>query len=588
MSIEVTNLISPFIQAYKNINDEWNHFFEIGLEEYLHSQAEKYYFTNTFLHRHELIKFTDFYYPVKIQYDNYSTDLHNPFETFKKHRFLMIIGSAGSGKSTLTKYLYLNSIFQNFKIPLLVELRHLNDFDGDLEKIIIDKIIKTRAIPSERILKRVLKQGDFLILLDGYDEIFYNKKQKVNAQIESFIDSYSKNCFVITTRPGAGIEGFNRFANFEVLPLSIEDIENFVLMMVKNEERKQRLLLTIKDVNNDAYIHYLRNPLLLSMFILAFETHPEIPDKKSAFYKNVFDTLYSKHDGITKNSFPREKITKLQRDDFENILGLFSYLSLIDKQISFTEDYIDSKLNTIKKYYKLNFKSEDLIYDLSTSISIFVKEGFEFKFPHRSMQEFFSALFISKLPTEKKEKAYENLMQVIENESYDNSFNLEEICMEIDYFPFISFFLIPKLKNIYEKFDAKDDRDLITRYFKLIDPLAYKFSGKYPDEYFKIYKHSNYTNSLFSYFKIYNYSDTLNFLARTEVRKELDLYLLAKPLLKKDVDGINLLTRPVLNILLKTNFVKVVEDVKASLLKKIISLEKSIIKQNKNIDNLLF
>jgi predicted NACHT family NTPase len=193
MTLEVTNLLTPFIQAYKNASNEWDHFFELGLEDYLQSQTEKYYYTNTFLHRHELIKFTDFYYPVKVEYDSFETILDDPKEVFKKHRFLMIIGSAGSGKSTLTKFVFLNSIFKNFKIPLLIELRHLNEFDGDLEKLIIDKIINNHAIPSEKIVKRVLKKGDFLFLLDGYDEIFTNKKQKVNAQIESFIDANSKN-----------------------------------------------------------------------------------------------------------------------------------------------------------------------------------------------------------------------------------------------------------------------------------------------------------------------------------------------------------------------------------------------------------
>ncbi|WP_289660935.1 NACHT domain-containing protein [Flavobacterium panacagri] len=214
---------------------------------------------------------------------------------------------------------------------------------------------------------------------------------EINRQIDLFIDSYSKNSFLITTRPGSGAENFSRFHDFFVEPLTKYDVEGFIKKIVESQERRQRIIEIIKEQKNSAYLHYLKNPLLLSMFIVAFESHPEIPSRKSSFYRNVFDTLYSKHDGITKNSFPREKLTKFEREDFERILNVFSYLTLIEGKIVFTNEFLTDKLADVIKYLDIKCNIENLIYDLVTPISIIVKDGFEYNFPHRSIQEYFAA-----------------------------------------------------------------------------------------------------------------------------------------------------------------------------------------------------
>ena len=57
---EVSNLINPLISSYKIINAEWDNYFKIGLGGYLQSQTEKYYFTNTFIHRSEKVRFNEY------------------------------------------------------------------------------------------------------------------------------------------------------------------------------------------------------------------------------------------------------------------------------------------------------------------------------------------------------------------------------------------------------------------------------------------------------------------------------------------------------------------------------------------------
>jgi predicted NACHT family NTPase len=142
------------------------------LTDYLHSQTDKYYFTNTFLHRSEKVRFSDIYYPIKATYKKLTTDFNDLDELFKDYNNITIVGSAGSGKTTLIKNIFLQTIYNQNRIPILIELRNLNEFKGDFEKLITEKILKSKIKPSDKIFKRTLESGKFLFLLDGYDEIF--------------------------------------------------------------------------------------------------------------------------------------------------------------------------------------------------------------------------------------------------------------------------------------------------------------------------------------------------------------------------------------------------------------------------------
>ncbi|WP_375558698.1 NACHT domain-containing protein [Bernardetia sp. OM2101] len=466
LKAEATNLITPFIKLLEEGDAEWKNLIGDDLKEYLRSQTDKYYSTNTFLHRQEKVRFYDIYFPIKATYKSLNTDFSDLDKLFDDYSNITLVGSAGSGKTTLVKYIFLETIKSQSRIPILIELRRLNQYEGNFEKLLLDKIVKLGAKSSNKIVERALKKGKFLFLLDGYDEIYSEKKQEINAQIEDFVDKYSKNKFVITTRQGSGIENFDRFTDFKVCSLSDSDITNFVAKVVNEEERKEAIFNVIKNPQHNNYTEYLRNPLLLSMFILAFESHPEIPEKKSAFYRNVFDTLYSKHDGFTKNSFAREKKTQLTREDFEDILSRFSYLTLKEGKYSFTEEYLTDVLQKINKFSNYNYNTSYLIEDLHTAISILLLDGLEYTFPHRSLQEYFTALFISKLTIKEKKIAYKNSEKVKSIRLYD--FNLWYLLKELDKEGFMENILIPKLSKFLLSIKYLSDVEMIKKLWSLL------------------------------------------------------------------------------------------------------------------------
>lgn len=447
---EISSLLKTFISTIQKTNDEIKNVLGEGLEDYLDTTLTKYYLTYTFLHR-ERVKFEDIYYPLSISNGHKTTKILNPEKFISKNNYVSIIGTAGCGKSMLLKYIYLRCIRTRYGIPIFLELRKLNDSGFSFEEFISDVILSRELKPSDNILKRSLKKGKFVFILDGYDELYTERKSKFSHELETFIDVYSKNAYIISSRPSSGVESLPWFIPFKLNNLKENELNDFVDKIVFDEERKSRLLKVISLEENRQYLNYFSNPLLFSMFILAFENHPEIPKKKSVFYQNVFDTLYSKHDGINKNSFVRQRKCGLQKSDYEEIISLFSATSFSKGEFYFTYEKLFKYFSAIRsKRKKFSFDEEDLILDLDLSISILTKEGLDYTFPHRSMQEYFTGVFAEKYLKEENDKE-RFLLKILEKSrsmANDRHRNFWALLSEIDNKSFVKYYLIKLLKEI--------------------------------------------------------------------------------------------------------------------------------------------
>ncbi|MBK8966891.1 MAG: NACHT domain-containing protein [Lewinellaceae bacterium] len=315
---DITGLSDYFkdqiISTLSDVKDEVGHYFDNGVKPYLESLGNKFQYTKTFLHRLDNVNFYDIYFHINLLGSSQSIIKTNDIHSLLGSRqYLTIIGTAGSGKSMLIKHIFLSSIKEKIAVPIFIELRHLNQHDGTLIEYINEILLENRLSPNQKILERILRKGKFLFLFDGYDEVYSSKKEKVTHEISSFIDVYRDNKFVITSRPGANIELLPRFSNMLVNDLSSSEIVEFIFQQLKSykkegfEEIANRMKIAINDKDNLPYKSYLKNPLLLSMFILTFENNPEIPKNRTRFYSNVFNALCFQHNALSKHGFKHEK-----------------------------------------------------------------------------------------------------------------------------------------------------------------------------------------------------------------------------------------------------------------------------------------
>ena len=115
---------------------------------------------------------------------------------------IAIFGNAGSSKSTLVNYLYINSIEESYKFPILIYLRYLNLSTCSLVDYLKRQVLGYKNIEcSDEIFSTLLENGCFLFFFDGYDEIISEKQYNIAIQIKDLVTNYPANKYVLTSRP---------------------------------------------------------------------------------------------------------------------------------------------------------------------------------------------------------------------------------------------------------------------------------------------------------------------------------------------------------------------------------------------------
>lgn len=318
--------LKPVISKLVNIlGDEIEQAVKNKIIEYQVSATERNGLVKNFLHSHEPIRLSSFYQPLYIKSYRPSIDRNSKVRTstenisnlFLINKNITIVGPAGCGKSTLINYLFLQSILEEYKIPIKIELRDLNKENDSILTYLYEKIFKLNTLSiNKSMTKRLLASGRFIIFLDGVDEIISNRKEQILNEIKEITQAYYKNLYVISSRNFDEIVYLPSFTNYEVCEFTLDESIEFVKKQKFNNKTVE-ITNVIKATFNDKNIaisSFLANPLLLSMFILTFNRYPDLPKNHINFYYRVFDTLYYDHDNKTKGGFRRQRLSGLSEE----------------------------------------------------------------------------------------------------------------------------------------------------------------------------------------------------------------------------------------------------------------------------------
>ena len=494
-SVVTDNLKTLFDSLVKEFGEEVKQVVNNNILEYQVEEYNRNFCAKTLLHRVQPKNLKDFYQPLFITpCDKRRRPIisvarmkriptNSIEDLFTQNQFITLIVNAGSGKSTIVKYLFLNSIDTKYGIPIKVELRYLNDYTGSVIEFIKEKIFKLNKLAThDRIIERLMSSGDFVFFLDGYDEINSSKKEKITKEIDDLVKLYNKNYYLLTSRPYTDIDLLPLFHNYEVCELSDDDINNFIKKQIPTEEEElcDKIIEAVNSKENISYKSFLSNPLLLSMFILTFQSYSSIPQKRSEFYSQVFDALFSVHDSMSKLAFVREKQSGLSKEQIVDVLKLFSFISYFDEKFIFSGLYVEEKLKFIKEKKKgITFDNEKLINDLQIAIGILNKEGTDYTFPHRSLQEYFAAIYIFSLNDDNKKIVYKKIIKSLtDKKSFIKTArdNFHLLLSELDARNVIKYALIPYFQNYIDEINLDDKKyDTIIEDFLALDNVFEAF-----------------------------------------------------------------------------------------------------------------
>jgi predicted NACHT family NTPase len=301
---------------------------------------------------------------------------------------MVILGEVGMGKSTTLQYLFFKDAQyalqnKNAQIPIYFELKNLTEKDDLLLKI-IEKIGKDKDFAL-----KMIKEGRLNIFLDGLNEIEKNIKSKIFVQIKNLLSEFSKNFYIITSRP----QGYNR--EFDEL-LQNRKVPVFVLQKMQDNQISEFLDKNGKNVKayiqteinaNERLKKIVQTPLMLIMLIAVVQKLGKIPNEKGKIIRAFIFSLYERE---------QKQIIDFDKDVFHLLLCYLGY---------HTRDLTGSNSGLDRDEYILPMLEErrlqlgtpvNLLDFLrkAADLNVLVKEGNQYSFTHELYQEYYAAEYL--------------------------------------------------------------------------------------------------------------------------------------------------------------------------------------------------
>ncbi len=349
------------------------HVFENSFEEYLTRSYRKNAILNTIVFQNQQKKIHDLYLPLTLKkaggeetflIDHYRDDL------VPEYRRVLISDTAGMGKSTVMKWLFLSCIEENKGIPIFIELRKLSKKRGILDEILNELNAIDKEIDADFVL-RLIRKGDFIFFLDGYDEIPNKDREAVTRDLQDFISKAGDNYFVLASRPESALAAFGDFQQFNIQPLEVEEAFELIKKYDADDTIAEELIKKIEGKVLEDLREFLSNPLLVSLLYKAYSYKPTIPFKKHIFYRQVYDALFESHDLTKGGAFVREKYSGLDIEDFHRVMRAFGFTSVKSGKVEYDKDELLKLIRSLKNLCPgISFSPAKLLSDLIVTVPL--------------------------------------------------------------------------------------------------------------------------------------------------------------------------------------------------------------------------
>ena len=336
-------------------------------------------------------------------------------QVFADNNVVWIKGEAGSGKTTFLQWVAVcaakneyNKI-NNIKntIPIVVELRNIK-WPINLQ----DAVNKITAVygnncPDGWILD-LIKSSRAILLFDGLDEITPVKRKETYDFIETLIENNSQVKILLTARNSVKDYLNCESADYEILPMKMEYIKEFIAYWhrsvlrkdaIVNDNEVERLELNLKRriIENQSLKALARNPLLCAMICaLNYVNNEQLPEDKVELYEKCCEMLIDARDNQRNiNVGYYENMPKLDYSKKRKILEDMSYWMMNGGVSSEQKDnviyYLQHLLEdtNILPDKKSNYSAEMILnYLIERSGIIREPEEGKIDFIHKTFMEF--------------------------------------------------------------------------------------------------------------------------------------------------------------------------------------------------------
>lgn len=294
----------------------------------------------------------------------------------------------------------------------------------------------------------------------GADRVNESCNSELKAYIEKFdamSKKYPENHYILSSRPLEEFMGWNQFEELHAMPLSKEQALSLINKIEYDQIIKDKFYKELDEYLYEKYETFASNPLLLTIMLLTFESRASIPDKLNDFFEQAFTTLFHTHDA-TKGGYKRDIRSKLGYEDFKAVFSYFCFKSFFNSDYKFSEnkalEYIGAAKQ--KRIIDTYFNSMDYLKDLTNSVCMLIHEGLEFRFSHRSFQEYFAALYTVQL-SDSQQKRFLKLW--LQDNSYRSTSNYLDMLYELQPLRFVKNIISPAIRELQEKFKKNNESE---------------------------------------------------------------------------------------------------------------------------------
>jgi len=362
---------------------------------------------------------------------------------FSEHHVL-IEGGAGQGKSLYLKHLCLNEGAASNYIPVFIEFRYLS-FKKGLKEELFDAIRTFGIDLDDSLFDFLAKSKKVVFILDGFDEVPNESRLETARELESIARTYPDLKIIVSSRPDSGMGSSVYFSKYKIQLLPLESQIAFVRHLYNDGCQANDIVNIIK---NSGFIFEVTNtPLLLTLFTITYNARQFKPDSLSEFYSLIFPTMLYRHDRL-KIGYERERKAGLTDYQMQRLFEAISFISLKDNKPQFDSSHFRYYLENASKMERIDENLEDkLIDDITNITALIVPDGFDgYTYAHKSIQEYFAAVFISKISDDKKAAFYDMTINIFDE--FRKWQNVLSFLKTIDEYNYQRSYLLPLKKKL--------------------------------------------------------------------------------------------------------------------------------------------
>jgi hypothetical protein len=230
---------------------------------------------------------------------------------------------------------------------------------------------------------------------------------------------------------------------FEMAKLMPSDFEPLLSRLFPASSPKVQEILKAIDASETQIKDLITTPLLLTLLVIVYKSHNNIPKSLAEFYEKLFDILSFRHDS-SKPGYNREFATQLSEPELAKLFNAFCFFCMKAQKTSINKTAALNLVTEAKQYLgKDDVNEQFFLNDITKVTCLLIEEGFEYHFIHKSIREFHAANFIERSPEALKSAFYSHAI-----EQYDSFAAELAFLAVIDDYSYKKMFLLPYIDNL--------------------------------------------------------------------------------------------------------------------------------------------